>query len=88
MPLKHLWRCTRFVILRTQFNSGQRLQFLGNKMNPKELVIGKMYQYFSHSRGKNINVIYEGKRNNIYIFRTNELNEVWSYDLVGITIYQ
>lgn len=57
-------------------------------MNPKELVIGKMYQYFSHSRGKNINVIYEGKRNNIYIFRTNELNEVWSYDLVGITIYQ
>lgn len=54
-------------------------------LTERDLKIGKWYRYFSTSKGKYIDVIYEGIRNGIFIFRTVDLNEIWSYDLVGIS---
>lgn len=54
-------------------------------MESKDLKVGNWYKYFSSSKGKYIDVIYEGIRNDIFIFRTINLNEIWSYDLIGIS---
>lgn len=62
-------------------------------LTEKKLKVGEKYLYWSSSKLRHMNVVYDGKRKvpgldeDIFVFRISlTLNEVWAQNLINIAV--